>query len=61
MIGSSSLVTALVILSIINTACKVDPDYIPVFKLLFMADIGESIIGKRRKGIYTGVNSFFKT
>jgi oligogalacturonide transporter len=54
--GTSLLVPALVVISLINTIGKGGCDYIPVFQLPFMADIDEAVTGTRREGIFSGVN-----
>lgn len=56
---SSLIVTLLVVFAIVNIAGKTSIDFVPTYQMGFIADIDEAITGKRREGVYNGVNSFF--
>ncbi|SMC21923.1 oligogalacturonide transporter [Clostridium acidisoli DSM 12555] len=60
LIGHSSITVALfVIFAIINIIGKTSIDYVPTYQMGFIADIDEAITGKRREGVYNGVNGLF--
>lgn len=60
LMGHSSLtIPLLVTFAIINLVGKTSVDYVPTYQMGFIPDIDEAITGKRREGVYNGVNSFF--
>jgi len=60
LMGQSSItVVLLVIFAIVNIIGKTSIDFVPTYQMGFIADIDEAITGKRREGVYNGVNSFF--
>jgi oligogalacturonide transporter len=59
-IGNSSLsIILLTIFALINIVGRTGVDYPPIYQMAFIPDIDEAITGKRREGVYNGVNSLF--
>ncbi len=56
---SSITVTLFVIIAIVSLIGKTAVDYVPTYQMGFIADIDEAITGKRREGVYNGVNGLF--
>ncbi|MDD3224697.1 MAG: MFS transporter [Clostridium sp.] len=51
--------TLFVIFAIIGVVGKTAVDYVPTYQMGFIPDIDEAITGKRREGVYNGVNGLF--
>lgn len=56
---SSITVALFVIFAVIGIIGKTAVDYVPTYQMGFIADIDEAITGKRREGVYNGVNGLF--
>ncbi len=60
LMGKSSMtIMLLTVFALINIVGKTGVDYPPIYQMAFIPDIDEAITGKRREGIYNGVNSLF--
>ncbi len=56
---SSATLTLFTVFAIFGIIGKTSVDYIPTYQMGFIPDIDEAITGKRREGVYNGVNGLF--